>query len=52
VVAGVVAVGLGVLLARSRRGGTSGLLSTDPDSELDAHPELELELEPDQRTTP
>ena len=52
VVAGVVAVGLGVLLARSQRGGTSGLLSTDPDSELDAHPEPELEPELEQRTTP
>ena len=60
VVAGVVAVGLGVLLARSRRGGTSGLLSTDPEPELgahpepdlDAHPEPEPELQPDQRTTP
>jgi hypothetical protein len=48
VVAGVAAVGLGVLLARSRRGDTSGLLSTDPDSEFDAHPEPE----PEQRTTP
>ena len=46
VVAGVVAAVLGVQLARSRRGGTSDLLSTDRDSEFDTHPE------PEQRTTP
>jgi CrcB protein len=50
VVAGVVAAVLGVLLARSRRGGTSDLLSTDRDSEFDTHPDTHPE--PEQRTTP
>ena len=50
VVAGVVAAVLGVQLARSRRGGTSDLLSTDRDSEFDTHPDTHPE--PEQRTTP